>query len=162
MWDDAQWVKHHYHICSQSHTHTRHTIHVPCISYIFRYHSCNSYSMQFLSFIQFISHSIQVHKIRILPYISCNSYFTFHAIHITLSMQYIHLSFQCSSYSTFNAIHIFLLLLLYSCCIVLFFWSLFVKSYKSVSDSPVNHVIYVQTYPQFYVTRVSHIDLVKA
>ena len=92
----------------------------------------------------------------------CNSYFSFHAIHTTLSIQYLHLSFQCSSYSTFNAIHIFLLLLFYSCCIVLFFWSLFVKSYKSVSDSPVNHVIYVQTYPQFYATRVSHIDLVKA
>ena len=56
-----------YHICSQSHTHTRHTIHISCFSYIFQ-------SMQFIPHIQYHFY-ISYHY---------NSHLVFHAIHAIL------------------------------------------------------------------------------
>ena len=61
-WDNAQWIKHHYHICSQSHTHTStiqyqfvHISLIPfdsCNSYLFPYHSFHS--ILFISYFLFV------------------------------------------------------------------------------------------------------------
>ena len=73
-----------YHICSQSHTHTRHTIHISCFSYIFQ-------SMQFTPHILYHFY-ISYHY---------NSHLVFHAIHAILI---IHCTSSHISYNHFISI----------------------------------------------------------